>query len=317
MSHSFLHSAADLITSREATRTGFIELVLEKNRRATPHVAQAKALRALALFLAAPRELLSRSEIELSLVAAAGISDKAASHLTQDDRREAINALIANFLEPEGAYWVDELVFRFLLTRGDTLGGEMRNAIGALGSRKLARALIAVLQLSGRPFHWRHAKLKKWAIGEAENAGIENDLNGLNWAGSAGPRTLLFNLKPPKFSKNIDLCLVNLDASTFAKEKDLRAALADPRLYLAFGELKSGFDPAGADEHWKTAQSALARIRTNYHPLDPATFFIGAAIVEGMAGEIWTQLLNGTLSSAANLTNEIQLSSLCLWLIDL
>ena len=28
-----------------------------------------------------------------------------------------------------------------------------------------------------------------------------------------------------------------------------------------FGELKGGIDPAGADEHWKTGNSALVRIR--------------------------------------------------------
>lgn len=313
----FLSGPQDLITTRAATRAGFVELILEKNRRATPFVAQARALRAALSLVASPQDLLTMPDFEPTIVAASGISDKARNHLSLEDRREAVAVLIAQFLEPEGDNWRDELVYRFLLTRGDTLGGEMRNAIGALGQRKLSRALLAVLQLGEHQWHWRHAKLKKWSIGEAENAGVEIDLNGLAWRVNGEPRTLLFNLTPPKFSKNIDLCVVALDASSFASEKQIRAALVQPKMYLAFGELKSGYDPAGADEHWKTAQSALIRVRENYLPLQPATFFVGAAIVEGMAGEIWTQLQHGTLDCAANLNDENQLYGLCRWLVNL
>ena len=32
----------------------------------------------------------------------------------------------------------------------------------------------------------------------------------------------------------------------------------NPKHYLACGELKGGIDPAGADEHWKTAGKALS-----------------------------------------------------------
>ncbi len=258
---SFLKSQADLVTPHSAVRAGFLELVLEKNRRATPHIAQAKDLRSRAKLLPSARALLTAQDLEAALLAASGISDKASKHLTHQDRIDAIDALVTNFLEPQGAEWADELVFRFLLIRGDTLGGEMRNVIGALGNKKLARAIIANLELSGRPFSWHHAKLKKWSLGDSQNADIENELNGLSWETNSLPRTLLFNLSPPKFTKNIDLCLVESDPSKFANAKESRAALGDPKIYLAFGELKSGFDPAGADEHWKTAQTALIRIR--------------------------------------------------------
>lgn len=40
-----LFSSDDLVTSYEAIRAGFISLALEKNRRATPFVAQARALK--------------------------------------------------------------------------------------------------------------------------------------------------------------------------------------------------------------------------------------------------------------------------------
>ena len=42
-----LTSSDDLITTYEAIRAGFVALALEKNRRATPFVAQARALKSL------------------------------------------------------------------------------------------------------------------------------------------------------------------------------------------------------------------------------------------------------------------------------
>jgi len=89
--------------------------------------------------------------------------------------------------------------------------------------------------------------------------------------------------------------------------------------YIALGELKGGIDPAGADEHWKTANSALERIRNAFSEKNcqPYTFFIGAAIERAMAEEIYHQLENRTLTNGANLTNEKQVVPLCSWLIDI
>jgi len=43
-----LKSSLDLETTYEAIRAGFVALALEKNRRATPYVAQARALKSAA-----------------------------------------------------------------------------------------------------------------------------------------------------------------------------------------------------------------------------------------------------------------------------
>ena len=132
-----LRSSDDLVTTYEATRAGFVALALEKNRRATPHVAEARALQEAASQASMPTDLLTIKDIEAGLLTAAGLSDKALVHLLTEDKTEAIQGLIKNFLEPAGAGFVEELVFRFLLTRGDTLGGSMRNIGGALAQRKL------------------------------------------------------------------------------------------------------------------------------------------------------------------------------------
>ena len=92
-----------------------------------------------------------------------------------------------------------------------------------------------------------------------------------------------------------------------------------PDAYVALSELKGGIDPAGADEHWKTARTALSRIRDAFaeFKLTPHTFFIGAAIEAKMATEIWEMLENGTLENAANLTDDDQIASVARWLCSL
>lgn len=89
---------------------------------------------------------------------------------------------------------------------------------------------------------------------------------------------------------------------------------------IMFGELKGGIDPAGADEHWKTGNSALNRIRESFNKAgypEMKTSFIGAAIQYSMAEEIYNQLTEVTLTNASNLTNNNQLIEYCNWLIEL
>jgi type II restriction enzyme len=115
-------------------------------------------------------------------------------------------------------------------------------------------------------------------------------------------------------NNNIDLCLLDCSFQEISSQK-----LKTPAIYIALGELKGGIDPAGADEHWKTARTALSRIRDTFSSLNysPFTFFIGAAIQKNMAEEIWNQLENGLLQNAANSTITDQLVSLCNWLCEI
>jgi hypothetical protein len=306
-----LKSSKDLETTYEAVRAGFVALALEKNRRATPFVAEARALKALASKAKTPWDLVKVKEIQAALLTAAGVSDKAANHLQDGDKYEAINGLIKNFLEPSGVNFVEELVFRFLLTRGDTLGGSMRNIGGSIAQRKLTRAMIAQFRVTGKTCRWLHSQTNVWADLPEDDSDIELHLRGLSWESPLGHRTLLYNLKVPLIGNNIDLCLFNC---IFAKE-----TLTDASAYIALGELKGGIDPAGADEHWKTARSALNRIHEAFakSKLKPHTFFIGAAIEARMALEIWELLQNGILENAANLTNDNHIVSITRWLCSL
>jgi hypothetical protein len=317
MSKSYLEhlkSSESLVTPYEAIRAGFVALALEKNRRATPFVAMARALKASASKATAPKYLLKIAEIQPALLTAAGVSDKATNHLQKADKIEAIKGLIETFLEPAGINFVEELVYRFLLTRGDTLGGSMRNVGGFMAQKKLTRSLLAHLKLAGKSGQWLHAEKRTWSVLPADDTDIELQLRGLSWVSGKGHRTLIYNLTVPVVRNNVDLCLFDCEASKISP-----SIHQTPTAYIALGELKGGIDPAGADEHWKTARSALNRIHSAFEKKKhkPHTFFIGAAIENKMASEIWSLLKSGVLENAANLTDENQIASITRWLCTL
>ncbi len=314
-----LKSSKSLITPYEQTRAGFIALALEKNRKATPHVEEAKALKALVSRISKPKDLLTLTKLRPSILTAAGLSDKATNHLTEENKTEAIKGFIDNFLEPAGKDFIDELVYRFLLTKGDSLGGSMRNLAGTLGERKFSRTLISTLSIEGKEYLWLHSKSKMWIHSTKDDADIEIHLKGLSWQSQSEYRTLIYNLTVPIVKKNVDLSLFKASPEHMIFGKNRNSCHNKPELYIALGELKGGIDPAGADEHWKTANSALDRIRRAFSSkrLKPKTFFIGAAIENSMAVEIFNQLTSGLMTNAANLTDENQLVSVCRWLISL
>jgi len=316
--NNHLDSYESLITPYEETRAGFISLALEKNKKATPFVEEAKALKAIAVKAKIPKDLLSINEIQNSLLTAAGISDKAKNHLQDKDKRVAILGLIENFLEPSGKSFIAELVYRFLLTRGDTLGGSMRNLAGSVGEWKFTRILISTLSVSGRDFIYLDSKSGTWLKPNKE-PDLEKRVKGLHWVSSGNKRILIYNLTAPIVKKNVDLCLFDCSPNEMIFGKNTNSAHRKPEKYIALGELKGGIDPAGADEHWKTANSALERIRNSFskNNCQPYTFFIGAAIERAMAKEIYQQLEKHILTNGANLTNENQVVSLCNWLIDM
>lgn len=309
-----LKSSGDLETTYEAVRAGFVALALEKNRRATPFVAEARALKSAAAKAKTPVELIRIGDIQSGLLTAAGVSGKAATHLQDSDKKNAIAGLIEKFLEPAGASFVEELVFRFLLTCGDTLGGSMRNWGGVMAQCKLTHSIVAHLRLAGKPYRWFRSESKEWIAMPKDDADLDRLVRGLAWDNGDNARTLICNLTVPLFRNNVDLCLFNCTPEAY-----INGIHKTPAAYVALGELKGGIDPAGADEHRKTARTALSRIRSAFakKKLTPHTFFIGAAIAANMATEIWEMLEKGTLENAANLTDDDQIASVTRWLCSL
>lgn len=310
-------SAQDLVTSRQQIRAGFIEAALAKNEKAKPYIEQARTLRAYALTAETPIALLDIPAIRPALLTASGLSDKAFKHFTDADKTEAIHALIKNFLEPAGDDFADELTYRFLLIKGDSLGGSMRNYVGDLAQIKLVRKLLSLLALQNINYSILAKEKKKsnrWLPGDYEaDFSAASDIAAIHWIHEGKTRLLFFNTKIPLVNNNIDICLFNGDKDDFSGGEIVN----NPDRALMFGELKGGIDPAGADEHWKTGNSALSRIRSAFSPKPMLTSFIAAAIETKMATEIWNQLSDSTLSFAANLTSDTQLTSYCDWIISI
>jgi len=312
---SIIRSPDDLVTSHEATRAGFVAMVLEKNDLASPFVEQAKRLKCLASQVNRASDLTKIQELRMGLLTASGLSDKSLKHLTEDNKNDAIHELVKRFLEPAGDAFVDELIYRFLLVRGDTLGGQARNLAGRLGEYKFFRAMISSFDLAGIDYLWMEKDTGIWKSPSHE-PGIERRIKALYWK-KQRHRVLSLNSKVPFVSKSVDLILLNCDSQKLVHEKESIFNQRDK--YVALGELKGGIDPAGADEHWKTANTALERIRKSFQsaPKSPQTFFIGAAIQKDMAKEIYNQIKDGSLHCAANLTSDEQLTMICQWLINM
>lgn len=291
----FIKSATDLQTEHRAICDGFLAQALQKTEKAEPFVKNAKAFYQALKKVKSVEELLASSRYRNDLASACGFSDKARSQLTEAELNGAIRKVLTRTYKEARSEFRENILYRYLLTKGDTLGGSMRNLTGASAGTKLTKKIIK--RLSGEK--------KKTQVLKSKSGKVQRVI----W----NSRTLLFDVKPRLIGKNIDVILINRgDVDT--PEEEL---LADKSRYIACGELKGGIDPAGADEHWKTANSALGRIRTAFGRKAPALFFVGAAIEASMAKEIFKQLKNSKLSYAANLNKEEQVNNLVDWLLSL
>lgn len=312
-----ISSAKDLVTTREQTRAGFIETALEKNRKALPYIEEAKTLKLYASRAKNPMELLEMSDIRKGLLTASGLSDKSLKYFDESDKTDAIYKMIQEFLIPSGEGFVDELIYRFLLIRGDSLGGAMRNIVGTIAEVKLKRKILSILSLHQIPFQIlkKGNKAKNsWENLDYESAFDDADeICAISWMYDDFPKVLFFNTTIPLVKNNVDICLYKGTPETY----DSGRIVNDDGKAIMFGELKGGIDPAGADEHWKTGNTALVRIRNAFKGFAIKTSFVGAAIENKMANEIFEQLEKGVLANAANLTYDEHLINYCEWLVKL
>lgn len=309
--------AADLITTREQTRAGFIEAALEKNRKALPYIEDAKTLKVNASLAKTPLELLNMPKLHKALLTASGLSDKSLKYFSETDKTDAIKKMIEEFLVPAGNTFVDELVYRYLLIKGNSLGGSMRNFAGVVAEMKLKRKILSVLSLQNSSFQVLRKNAKrsnKWEDLSYEDAfAYANEICAISWQNPITSRVLFFNATVPLVGNNVDICLYQGTPATY----NAGAIVSEADKAIMFGELKGGIDPAGADEHWKTGNTALSRIRESFSSYKIETSFVGAAIEKKMATEIFRQLESGILSKAANLTYNEQLTNYCEWIVEL
>jgi len=230
----------ELVTTTAATRLGFVKQAFRKIEKARPFIKEAWKLHLELQDVPDITSLLDKEHLLPQLAVAAGISDKAMAHFSDEELAESVLDVLGVIEDRAGTLWREEIVYRFLLTKGDALGGSMRNLVGELAQDEFVGALCE--ELESRNAQYTTATNRSGRI------------NRIQW----GNRVLLFNRRSPVVRKNIDVILLAQPQDELSDADLLRCA----EHYLVCGELKGGVDPAGADERWKTAQSALDRVRT-------------------------------------------------------
>jgi len=289
----FIKTARNLQTKHRAICDGFLTQAIQKTEKAHPYIEGVRVFYNALKKIKTVENLLSLESHRRDLIAACGFSDKAITHLTETELSSAMKKVLSRIHKESGREFRENILYRYLLTKGDALGGSMRNITGASAGVKLTEKILE--KLGGLGYN---IEVVKSDVGKIQRIAWNN-------------RVLFFDVKPRIIGKNIDVILIKRDNAA-ATEKSL---LMDKKNYIACGELKGGIDPAGADEHWKTANSALRRIRIAFGRNMPALFFIGAAIEASMAKEIFKQLRNGQLTHAANLNENEQINDLVDWLL--
>lgn len=132
---SSIKSSGDLITSRKAICEGFLKQAIEKSKRANPYIAEAREFWKILTRASSIDELIARPDIQNQLFAALGFSNKAKTHLSNTELNLAVKQVFDNLTQKSNSDWRNEIFYRYLLTRGDSLGGTMRNVTGALSKK--------------------------------------------------------------------------------------------------------------------------------------------------------------------------------------
>ena len=173
MFNRFITKASDLVTTHEQIRAGFLRIALEKNMVGDPYVKIALAFKAMAQGTTGPDDFLNMPNIRPFLLTASGLSDKSMNYLDDNDQTSAIQELIEKFLKPAGENYIDEIIYRYLLIKGDAVGGTMRNRIGAIGQEKLIRTIISCMNVQGMQYNWLDNDSNKWYVCGDDDEGIE------------------------------------------------------------------------------------------------------------------------------------------------
>lgn len=117
MTNKYVSKANNLVTTHESQRNGFLEYALRKSKESIPYIDKAKALKVvLEQNTKKPKDILKLKEEKLECYQAAGVSVKATKFLGEDDLNSILLEFIKEFLEPAGSQYIEELIYRYLLT---------------------------------------------------------------------------------------------------------------------------------------------------------------------------------------------------------
>lgn len=201
-----------------------------------------------------------------------------------------------------------------LANLGDSLGGTSRNEIGRIASTEVVGYIIKHLHPKNRLTKIVY-RIKGIVGDDDPDIGKEllvdvledTDINAL-LKDLEGKRVKYRELH---FSNGYSLLLdrqikwYSGDEQEYKIGPDFHSTNDQSNSMLWMAELKGGADPAGSDEHWKTATQALVRVidaseRTGRKR--PFISFIAAILVERVAVEAQQWIDDGELTSVYNLT---------------
>jgi len=206
---------------------------------------------------------------------------------------------------------------------GDAYGGTSRNEVGRVAMVRLMEPLIRHLHVKGHHLQINYSLKGAFSVPEEDEEDMES--------ASASKRIqLVHEIKPgddvepflrqiadervlyreiilengSKLLLNRQVTWTKPEGGTTKVGPDLHTVVADRDMYWA-AELKGGADPAGSDEHWKTATKALDRILEATEQTGrsrPLLSFIATILVERVAFEAQDWIDQGKLTTVYNLT---------------
>ncbi len=316
---------SEIITTWQETAQGFLQQATRQFELALPFVEGIiEAKRKLEEAGEELESLLDAAESDDELfeilIAASGFSEKAKSAIGTDETKQLLRQhIIGRKGDLSKEDLIETILYRYALTCGDQLGGVKRNDTGRQAEIKLGEYLLKKMQTKYKSVGVRYLQRRRNTFGNLSGTDIpillENGLSAIQWP----QRVLAFNMKCPFIGtrgNNIDIILLETSEQLYTRGQ-LVGLLKRRENYILCGELKGGIDPAGADEHWKTASRALDRIEESFPDDTPKLVFVGAAIEATMAHEIIERLEKGRLAGVANLCKPEQMERLVDWLVEL
>ncbi len=232
-----------------------------------------------------------------------------------------LNSTISNILLARSTI-TPHLAIEMLYTNiGDSLGGAWRNEIGRIAYVEVLSPLIVHLYQLDRLAYVKY--ITKGQLTHIEDETLSRkrlrsqmlDISQVNSSDSLHHVLNELHINRVKYQEiglrnGNRLCVdrqVTWILPSGKKTKFGSDLLAeDPQFsYPWAAELKGGADPAGSDEHWKTAVSAFDRILLACEQMKkspPRLTFMATIIVDRVAVEAATRIREGKLSAVYNLT---------------
>jgi hypothetical protein len=202
---------------------------------------------------------------------------------------------------------------------GDSPGGTSRNEVGRVAMMRVINPLIRHLHSQGQLLTILYSLKGQVVINEEEETEEigavkrkllkmtpETDIDDL-LEHFETYRVLYHGLETTNGSRlllNRQLKWKEDSGEEYKVGPDLHSQVGEVDMFWA-GELKGGADPAGSDEHWKTATEALERILRAAEATKrqkPMLSFIATILVDRVARDAQSWIEQGKLTSVYNLT---------------